>query len=107
MLGQQSDALAALPDLSGPAQQQKCATGTDGQNVEPPRLASCLAFSDAERRTDVRRDAVNGAREPHDENRHVAREKREKCDDSRSKIEVPPAGFEPAAYGLGNRCSIP
>ncbi len=23
------------------------------------------------------------------------------------KIEVPPAGFEPATHGLGNRCSIP
>ncbi|MCE9548279.1 MAG: site-specific integrase [Planctomycetia bacterium] len=117
VLGEQSDALVALPDLSEPVGQQQQATGTDGrnvttagnsgpQNVEAPRLAFCLAFSDSEHRPGVQSDAVDQARESRDEKRAGAREKRENRDDLRRENLARPTGLEPATTGSTVRWTI-
>jgi len=45
LVGEQSAALAALPDLSTATREETRATGTDGANPPSGDLASCLAFS--------------------------------------------------------------
>jgi hypothetical protein len=44
LVGEQAEALNALPDLSASARQDARATGTDGQKIAPDVLASRLAF---------------------------------------------------------------
>jgi hypothetical protein len=46
LVGEQADALAALPDLSAPSRQAVRATGTNGPETALPVLASCLALSE-------------------------------------------------------------
>ena len=63
--GQESEAVARLPDLSLPSEQQKAAavrSGTDGCNLDTPgpqdkNLASHLAFQDAQQCNSVHRPA--------------------------------------------------
>lgn len=56
LVGEQAEALTALPDLTRPATQQARATGTEGRTVSPEAverppavLASCLALSERSR----------------------------------------------------------
>ncbi len=114
--GQESETLAALPDLSPLDHSQARATGTDGhaglpvchKGVNAPAvLADCLAEKVSEECNPVQSQTttVDGGRRA-----QVAKKVREtptNTDDRRADKAVRLAGFEPATYGLGNRCSIP
>jgi len=109
--GQESAALAALPDLSPSQCEQQRATGTDGRVDLPLRgsivLADCLAEKVTEGSNSVHCQAANAS----------AGDASPECDNTRenqtkplvfpSENPIRLAGFEPATYGLGNRCSIP
>lgn len=91
VLGEQSDALAALPDLSGPVGQQQRATGTDGRQVrtdhaerrttQQPKaaetcLADCLAELDSIDSVCTRGIAATGEQAAANEKRNISRENR-------------------------------
>jgi site-specific recombinase XerD len=71
LVGEQSAALAALPDLSTATRQEARATGTDGANPPSGDLASCLAFSGRSSGIPIdsrRSNSQNGADEKTPEN---------------------------------------
>ena len=103
--GEQADALALLPDLSGAVEAQR-ATGTDGKTLAGD-LADCLARTSTESFNSVQSQALLAAQSCADGELRLAPENAAFADDSRAVSEVRLAGFEPATYGLGNRCSIP
>ena len=108
--GEQSEALAALPDLSTPASRELQATGTSDAiaNADPSanRVACYVAFSDSEMSNSVRDDAPEASVDDKVQERKKRSENRDLRDDSRRVEQVPRAGFEPTTPGLGNRCSI-
>jgi integrase len=103
LLGDQADALTVLPDLSKPEQQTLRATGTaDAQPVEK-NLASCLSFRERFQATCVDSGGLSAETASTSE----TPEKTGETAISPEKNELPPARFELATLGLGNRCSIP
>ena len=108
--GEQSEALAALPDLSIAAADELRATGTtDAVPVSddgPTRVACYVAFSDSEMSNSVRDDAPKASAGDESQERKKRRENRDSRTESRQFEQVPRAGFEPTTPGLGNRCSI-
>jgi len=105
VLGEQGDALAALPDLTGPTRQEQRATGTDGQNAVEIVLADCLAELPSKPRLTVHSSSVNGARMASDEKRDNPREVQTKRGESRGEKRKPAVGVEPTTPALRMRCS--
>ena len=116
VLGEQSDALAALPDLTGPARQEQRATGTDGRNTvaaeqaeppksEPERLAFCLAQLDSKQSASVHHDSVSERSDASDKKRNNPRNVRTKRGILPAQKEVVRGGIEPPTHGFSVRCS--
>jgi integrase len=105
--GEQSEALDALPDLSPMAPMHERATGTDGRQTADKNLASCLARKGTPASNSVQRDAVSGHRRATSPTMQNTRENTTEPEETTASDVVRLAGFEPATYGLGNRCSIP
>jgi hypothetical protein len=106
--GEESAALAALPDLSPDRRENAQATGTDGQaNLPEVVLANCLAEKVSDGCKTVQSDAVIAAKPNRGEKPRNSREIQQDVHGTSSIDVVRLAGFEPATYGLGNRCSIP
>ncbi len=59
LIGEQADALKALPDLTGPTENEVKKTGTDDRD-EVSRLASCLAFSERPQAPQVDSSGLSG-----------------------------------------------
>ena len=120
VLGEQSDALAALPDLSGPVGQQQRATGTDGRAVaidqvnreaaganEAPEicLADCLAELPSDDSVCTHRGAVSGPQESRGENRKNRSDRRTKRGILPIEKRVDGGGIEPPTHGFSVHCS--
>ena len=89
--GQESEAMAQLPDLSAPSseRQRALATGTDGRKNQPKRFAICLATKGVFDRNPV---DSNGQPTPHS--------------DSKTPFSPSPRGLEPLTFGSGGQRSI-
>jgi hypothetical protein len=92
-----AEAVAKLPSLDARAAQQQRATGT----CDAPETAA--PFSSHSGRSSVHHDAHN---KPAADNPQPVESTLETTTFT-GIFTMPPAGFEPATYGLGNRCSIP
>jgi len=102
LIGQESDAVAALPDLGAPPSEAVAATGTDGAKGGDPRLAVCLAQQGRFRpialdHSGQRAETGGGKEGPEniDKDAHL----------QASKVARLP-GLEPGTYGLEGRCSL-
>ena len=102
LIGQESDAVAALPDLSAPPAEAARATGTAGPEPAPARLARCLALQGGKGRTSADSAGQNAAKAPGNGSPADI----EKTQHSRHVKVARLAGLEPATYGLEGRCSI-
>lgn len=104
--GEQSEALAALPDLSLPVASELRATGTtDAAPAQQPggsSVAFYVAFSDSEMSNSVRDHAPTVCAPEDIQDHKKRREKRVFRDDSPRIKRVPRTGFEPVTPGLGN-----
>ncbi len=106
-LDEQHDAIGMLPSLSSPSPHEQLATGTMGAMSSNSVLASCLALLDSDSNNLVHRGAVDDASAVMLATNEKSREIADILAISRLDSSLPPAGFEPATTGLGNRCSIP
>jgi hypothetical protein len=103
-IGEQSDALAKLPDLTEAFEQQACATGTAGTEMPVDGyfvLADCLARNGAEWSNSVQSDALLPTEDPPEANLRFSRETKAFPENHAAANEVRPGGFEPPTCGLG------
>jgi hypothetical protein len=117
--GQESEAIAALPDFSSPKRKQKnAATGTNGKPVDAgdstakklTRKLTPFSYSGCNRLAKVG-NSQNDATENHLDDKFLTDDKLSNDNNSLSSVvnnneTIRPAGLEPATFGLGNRCSI-
>ena len=102
LIGQESEAVAALPDLSAPPAEAARDTGTAGPEPAPASLARCLALPGGKGRT----SANSGKRKASTNADAESAGNIEETANSQAKTVARLAGLEPAIYGLEGRCSI-
>lgn len=105
VIGEQSEALDALPDLSQPFRQQAQATGTEGRSQNNENLALYLARNGAEESDSVRRGAMKWT--PEEPSPTAPKPLKNKGEHSKTSARplAPPVGLEPTTYGLTVRRS--
>src|SRR5262249_21720710 len=96
VIGEQTGALEALPDLSAASRQPIRATGTDDTRTARGDLASCLALSSDFSRTSVDSDRRFSHARVFSEVKAVQQE----TAISPAKNELRASGLEPETYGL-------
>ncbi len=106
-LDEQHDAIGMLPSLSSPTSHEQRATGTTGAVSGENVWALCWAQMDSESNNLVHRGAVDDASAVMLATNEKSRETADILAISRLDSSLPPARFERATTGLGNRCSIP
>jgi len=106
--GEQSDALAALPNLSAPQRQGEIATGTAGRELP---IGGCVHVADRVARkgavwgNSVQADAVEPAKGELTAGNKKARENPGQRENPEGEKQVRLLGLEPKTYGLKVRCS--
>ena len=116
--GQESDAVAKLPDFSISSSQQQVVTGTDNKPVDvaqssPEKLTPQLTPTAFPVRNQLAADVNSLSIRPERADNHKPLQGETLCTESRGlspsvidKKQMRPAGFELATFGLGNRRSI-
>ena len=116
--GQESDAVAKLPDFSISSSQQQVVTGTDNKPVDvaqssPEKLTPQLTPTAFPVRNQLAADVNSSSIRPERADNYKPLQGETLCTESRGlspsvidKKQIRPTGFEPATSGLGNRCSI-